>query len=313
MKILSLSLITLVIFSVFNTLAFGLEESTNDSNNTLTDIIPLLNNIDNSLKQNNEDLQKNLHELKLIREQISDITFHNSDSDLLSNLSKEELNNMIQDKTNQINTTIWNSSKISDFTQYSLTFLGFALGLIGAYLIDVGKEIRSKNEITDLLKDDLLRIHKNIKTNLELCKKLSIDVGLQHEFLNEIKSIPDIINFQKLGAQQEFNFWNTILSSTMLIRLKKNQIKNIQTVYDLLKKYNMSIHSIMYEQNPESQITTLPAIPILMNLLLENRSMNHAHRLLSEVCQGLISIHESYQEILRAALLSLKVKESELK
>ncbi|MEX2193153.1 MAG: hypothetical protein WD717_07225 [Nitrosarchaeum sp.] len=307
-------------------MSFALDEelelkngTVNVSDTQLTKLNSMFDNINDLLKENNSDSNKQikiseniLSELEIIKQQLIQINSQNSNPNSISNMNEEELKKIFQDKTDQINTTLWKTTAISDLTSISLTLLGFALGLIGASLIDLGKEYRSKNDIKKLLEDDLLRIHNNIANNRNICKNLKDDMGKQHEFLNKIKTYPDIVKFQELGVEQAFNFWHTIISSTMLIKLKKEQIKNSQIVFDLLRKYNISIQQIMYAQNTLSTLTTNPLIPVLMNLLLENRNMTHAHTILTTLSTGLIPIHEGFLNITKTALISLGKKENEL-
>ncbi len=279
----------------------------------------LLENISKSINQNNlnykelinvsEDI---LNELQSIRQKLNQDRSQDLKSNTIVNMTEDKLEKIIQDKTDQINSTLWKSAALSDFMQISLTLLGFALGLIGAFLIELAREQRSKKDIIKLLKDDLIRIQSNIQDNLSMCTKLANNAENQHEFLSEIKTSSDIINFQKLGANQEFNFWHTIISSTMLIKLKKDQIKNTQIVYDLLKKYNDTINSIMYAYDPTSNIRTFSTVPACMELILNTRSKQYAHKILNELCLGLIPIHNSYLDIIKTALSSLKIKEKKL-
>lgn len=232
----------------------------------------------------------------------------------IGDMSQNDLKNLLNEKTDQIITTLWQTTSITEFDAISHTLLGFILGFFGTMVIEIAREARGRNAIRRLLRADILRIHRNVHQNLNLCTQLSQNSNDQHVFLNNIRIVPDLENLQQLGASQQFNFWQTIISSTQLVLLQQEQIRNAQFVYDASRTYNNTIESLINGiPSTSSPYMVVGGKQLLANnIFVGRRNMNQAHQVLTELCMGLIPLHQSFLQVTRSALISLRVRESEI-
>lgn len=255
--------------------------------------VPSISSANNTLKINNNTLKMT----------------SNTKPVLIRDMTEEQLSSLIDENIKKIESTEWQTTFLSVSASTSYSLLGVLIGFAGAIAIDNSKEIRSIKAIRKLLRDDLLRIHGKIHHNLNRCNHLIVSASFQHEFLNRICTISDLEIIVDLGETQQFNFWQTVVSSTQLILLKKEDIQNAQKTYDELEKYNSRIESVLGRRNPSTAPYSLSALRyVIHDDIISRKNRNKAHFDLVKSCQSLVSIHGDYLKIVDEAITSLDKK-----
>lgn len=187
------------------------------------------------------------------------------------------------------------STEITGYITLYAAGIGAVIGFIGSMALVKLQDYQIKNRIRNLLITDVKRLRRNLQNNITVCDQLINNQTERSSFITRVNSIVDISErLDDLAAVQEFNFWQTILSSTRMILLKESEIKQIQGLYDLSRIYNSSIESMLALARYH-----------LAYVIFQQQDRRRAADILDDLCHGLLSQHNFLLELVNKTLEEL--------
>ena len=215
-----------------------------------------LNHADNIVKLQ-ESSQESINLLNRTNNNIVKLQESSQESINLLNQTNSHLTDLIRSEKDTANSkTLLDPAEFQIISLVTIvsSLIGVSLGLLVDRIRNWSIEIGRINKTRNLLRDDILRIYNNLNTIL-------LDIEKLNSMLNTENTLEDLMlltggvveeNITRILVNTKILSWDMIVNNGYLIKLKTNEIKELQSLQNYLEDmqnqltshYNLAIDSI---------------------------------------------------------------------